>query len=138
MLRVLSLISVLILSFSNSFQASAGNDNGQNRRYAVKIDVRKAYVSGICILRIDEDMMNASIINEFGLSTLSFRYDIGRGKVKITGIIRQLDKGPVRKMLKKDLKVILGDLHSLPEDRNYEYDNPRSGIRYSFRPVIDK
>lgn len=50
-------------------------DEGERARYSVQIDVKKAYISGICGMLFEDGKLKASVVNEFGLSAMDFEYN---------------------------------------------------------------
>lgn len=123
---------VLFLLFALSvslMQVSANN------RYTVQIDIRKAYISGVCIMHEEEDMITASIMNEFGVSALTYRYDTKTGKVRILDILKKMDKWYIKRILKKDLKAIM---HEMPVQEPLTYENQKYNIIYHFTPLNDE
>ena len=104
-------------------------------RYAVQIDFKKAYISGVCIMHQEEAVTTASIMNEFGVSALTYRYDSKTGKVRIISIIKQLDKWYIRRILKKDLRAIM---QSMPTDDSLNYENKKYHIIYNYTPLHDE
>lgn len=122
-------ILVFLILSCCGFSLSATN------RYAVQIDFQKAYISGVCIMHQEDDIVSASIMNEFGVSALAYRYDRKSGKVKILNIIKQLDKWYIRRVLKKDLRAIM---KLMPTDDNLKYSNQKYHIIYNFTPLNDE
>lgn len=110
----------------------AYGQTASQHRYAVQIDIRNAYISGICIQKQEGDTVTASIVNEFGVSALTYRYDVTRQKVKILGILKQMDRPAVKRVLRKDLQTIMGDMtkEDFEEKLPYEYENSKYKIRY--------
>lgn len=135
MSRILTYIAVLLCFITFNERSYASESNDANRRYAVRIDIRNAYISGVCIMHSDNDRTLSSIVNEFGVSALTFSYDERNRKVKIINILKQMNKAYIRKVLKSDLKKILPELRDYTAEGSYTYRNPRIDIRYSFTPL---
>ena len=99
--------------------------------------MNRAYVGGICIIKSDESLLTASVVNEFGVSIVTFRYDLMKDKVKIVNSIKQLRGSYVKKVLKHDFKIILNnyltqkDTVSLP----IKYENQKNKITYNLIPL---
>ncbi len=55
-------------------------------KYNASIEMKKGYLSGICILIRDKDGYKGSIFNEFGISVLDFTYQPVTGKVKLENV----------------------------------------------------
>lgn len=103
-----------------------------NSRYTVNIEIGNAYVSGICIMHEQEDAVTVSIMNEFGISALSYRYDRHRDRIKIISMVRQLRKPGMKRVLKSDLKVIM---KSISKSESLTHENRRYNINYHFAPL---
>lgn len=83
----------------------------------------------------DNDRTISSIVNEFGVSAMTFSYDERKCKVKIISILKQMNKPHIKRVLKSDLKKILPELRSHTAVGSYIYSNPRIDIQYSFTPL---
>ena len=129
-----TVLTVLILF---SFPASAFAEEKENDRYIVRIDIRNAYISGICIMQNDGDYVMASIVNEFGVSAMTFRYDVRKRKVRILSVAGPLGRASIKRVLKSDLKVIMADFcrEDFRIDDKYDYKNSRYDIIYTFKPM---
>lgn len=123
------------ISVTDSFAATAED---MNRRYSVQIEIKNAYISGLCIMRAAEETITSSIVNEFGVSALTFSYDIRKEKVKIISIMKQMDRFHIRKVLKSDLRKIMRELQTVSESECYDYSNKRIDIQYSFKPLVNQ
>lgn len=86
---------------------------GDKARYSALIVTPKAYLSGICILYYAEDeLVNGSLFNEFGISALDFSYNMKKDKVKLHHVLPQMNKWYIRRVLRKDLRSLLHELRS--------------------------
>lgn len=103
-----------------------------NSRHTVRIEIGDAYISGICIMLEQEDALTVSIMNEFGISALSYRYDRKKDKIKILSMVRQLRKPCMKRVLKSDLKVIM---KSIGKSESLTHENRRYNIIYHFAPL---
>lgn len=119
----------LFFLFASLLQVSA------NDRYTVQIDIRKAYISGICIIHEEEEVVTASIMNEFGVSALTYKYNKTSGKVKILNIFKPMNKWYIKRVLKKDLKKITQEM---PLQDPLTYENRKYNIIYQFTPLNDE
>lgn len=124
-----------------SVTSSAQNDvkEGSIGRYSVYIELEKAYVSGLCIMKYDGEYILASIFNEFGVSTLTYLYDIQRRTVKVLSLIKPLEY--IKGTLKKDLKFIMNEIcldNNGSGKENYIYTNRDKKITYRFTPLTDE
>lgn len=123
------LFFLLFFLFASLQQVSA------NDRYTVQIDIRKAYISGICIIHEEEEVVTASIMNEFGVSALTYKYYKTSGKVKILNIFKPMNKWYIKRVLKKDLKKIMQEM---PLQDPLTYENRKYNIIYQFTPLNDE
>ena len=118
---------IFILGFLIPLLSAAQSSNS---RYTVNIEIGNAYVSGICIMHEQEDAVTVSIMNEFGISALSYRYD--RDRIKIISMVRQLRKPGMKRVLKSDLKVIM---KAISKSESLTHENRRYSIKYHFAPL---
>lgn len=72
-------------------------------RYTVQISTPKASISGIMLAAQSDDCINASLVNEFGVSALALSYSKPTGKVRLTQVVKFLDKWYIRPILRRDM-----------------------------------
>lgn len=101
---------------------------GSKMKYNATIEMKKGYLSGICILIRDKDGYKGSIFNEFGISVLDFTYQPVMGKVKLENVIQLLDKWYIKRLLKQDLSQVIKNL----QKGISIYDNKKYKIHYQF------
>ena len=101
---------------------------GSKMKYNASIEMKKGYLSGICILIRDKDGYKGSIFNEFGISVLDFTYQPVTGKVKLENVIQLLDKWCIKRLLKQDLSQVIKNL----QNGISIYDNKKYKIHYQF------
>lgn len=77
---------------------------GERCNYNVQIDMRKAYVSGVCVMVRSGELVKCSMVNEFGVTVMEFIYDTNRDKLTLVSVMSMLDKWYIRRMLRKDLR----------------------------------
>lgn len=130
-------VSLLILIASIIAIDAHGESNypdsiGDITRHEFIMEMPKAYVSGIMILRrIEPTQIRGSLVNEFGISLLDFSYDESKRKLKIESLMKQLDKWYVRRLLKKDIPRVLEAMHGNEE----KYENSSCKLKYFFKPM---
>ena len=135
--RIFLILLCLSLTISSVVYAQEEQSGDESVRYSIQIDMNRAYVGGICIIKSDESLLTASVVNEFGVSIVTFRYDLMKDKVKIVNSIKQLRGSYVKKVLKHDFKIILNnyltqkDTVSLP----IKYENQKNKITYNLIPL---
>ena len=90
---------------------------GEKAKYSAYIDMPQGYVSGVCVL-----------FNEFGITALSFSYDIKKEKIKLYSVVKLMDKWYIKRILKKDLKQLMKCL----QKGEPVYQDEKYHITYSF------
>ena len=100
-------------------------------RYDAYIEMPHAYISGICILLNDEQIIKGSLINEFGITAIDFIYYPKKEKVKLCSVFGAMDKWYIHRVLRKDLVQLLQCL----KQGETQYINKRRNITYNFKPV---
>lgn len=105
---------------------------GNSAKYSVFIEMPKGYISGICVMVNDGKNLNGSIFNEFGISSLSFSYDKAKHKVKLIAVIKMLNKWYIKRVLKKDICLVIENLENNVE----EYYDEKHKIKYRFRTIL--
>lgn len=103
-------------------------DSTANVVYSMQIDFKNAYVSGICVLVKEDNIIKSSIVNEFGVSIIDFVYKIKKDKVELKYVMNSLDKWYLKRVLRKDLKEIM----HIMQNGGTEYVNNKRGLKYSF------
>lgn len=101
---------------------------GEKAKYSAYIDMPQGYVSGVCVLFNEGTVIRGSLFNEFGITALSFSYDIKKEKIKLYSVVKLMDKWYIKRILKKDLKQLMKCLQkgeSVYQDEKYH-------ITYSF------
>ena len=98
------------------------------------IEMKKGYLSGVCMLMNDEGVVRGIIFNEFGISAISFAYYPEHDKVKLLEVIGMLNKWYIRKVLKKDLRQLMKNLRQ----GMGSYRDEKYNIVYNFTPLKDE
>lgn len=107
------------------------SSEGDRARYSVQIDVKKAYISGICGMLFEDGKLKASVVNEFGFSAMDFEYDPQKDKAKIINIVKKLDHWYIKRVLKRDLRILIHNLRM----GIYKHENTKYEITYNFQPL---
>ncbi len=110
------------------------DNEGGKVRYNAVIEMKKGYMSGVCILVNDGGLVKGSLFNEFGISALEFTYRSGTQKVKLLSVIKMLDKWYIKRVLRKDLAQLMEQLRQ----GKGEYKNERFKINYKFTLLEEK
>ena len=129
-LLFISLLSVTRLHAQTTFPSS----EGERCKYAAYIDMKGAYLSGICILLKEDGVIKGCLFNEFGVTALDFTYQPERKKVKLHHVIQMMDKWYIRRVLRKDMAQVMEGLQNGRSD----YQNERRKIMYQFTPIKDE
>ena len=135
-MRLFLLICLLFNSLlQNSAVAQDKNllplHEGECIRYDAYIEMPHAYISGICILLNDEQIIKGSLINEFGITAIDFIYYPKKEKVKLCSVFGAMDKWYIHRVLRKDLAQLLLCM----KRGGTQYVNKRRNIIYNFKPV---
>ena len=128
----INLLFVLCSSFNIFAQG-----HGRMDRYKVQIDIQEAYLSGVCIIRDVEGLLTGAVVNEFGVSAVTFRYNKTKDKVKILSLAAALKRPGVKVLLKIDLRNIMREycISEVGFKTVYIYENPKYRMKYNFTPI---
>lgn len=107
---------------------------GERVRYTAVVQMPDACLSGICVLLNDSGVVRGCLFNEFGITLLDFSYRPERQKVKLHHVLRMIDRWYVRRVLRKDLALLM---RALQGGANC-YTNERRNISYRFVPIKDE
>lgn len=118
------------MAFSENPVIEYPDSVGQRVRYEVVIEMPKAYLSGLMIMhKPSEGHVDASVINEFGISLMDLSYDEKKDKVKIHSITDKMNKWYIKRTLSNDFKNIFKAMRQGAS----EYLNTKRKIKYSFQ-----
>ena len=135
--KALSFLICFLVSFAvHALSLNEGatifpQNEGDRARYNVQIDFKKAYISGVCIMLMEDGQVKASVVNEFGVSALDFSYNPSKKKVKILSVMGKMNKWYIKKVLRKDLQKVM---QQLPLGDG-TYEDVKFGIKYTFSPL---
>lgn len=130
--KVLLLLSLLLLLLVPS-ALKAQNCTAASHKYSAMIELPKAYVSGVCVLKAENDTVTGCLFNEFGISALEFVRYPGKKKVKLLSVIKMLDKWYIKRVLSRDMARVLDNL----AQGESEYRDERYKINYKFTLLND-
>ena len=143
MRKCLLLISVLFFSVVCQAQALQVQ-SVQSQKYSVSIDMDRAHITGICVLRDKGDEVVGSLIHEFGIKAFDFGYDKRKDKTKLKNVIKMLNKWYIKKVLCTDLSVLFREKNNSKqlrkrrlscEDAIVELENIKYNITYKFQSI---
>lgn len=145
MRRFLLFLSAVLLSVAASWAAD-GDEPVMSMRQAFEIEMDRGYLSGILITVDRGNEIAGSMVNEFGISAIDFKYDKESQKVKLTNVVKFLDKWYIRRVLAEDLGLCIRTLYGidgkLPRkhrvsilDETVVIDNDSRNLHYRFSPL---
>lgn len=128
LLFLVSLLSALPIK-AKDIEADTVPATEQCVRYAFEITTPKAAITGIMLTKESGDEILGSMINEFGISAIDFKYNKKGDKLKLLNVISFLDKWYIKMTLKKDIRLSLHILFNIPykSNKNYEITKYESG-----------
>ena len=119
-------------------------DEGR-QQYGVSITARGAEITGVCIVKTDAEGSRGAIVNEFGIHALDFMVSADRRKVKLLNVIAMLDRWYVRRVVKKDLRMLFnatadgeqgsGRTVTVEPDGTVTLTNTRYKLKYSLKKL---
>ena len=99
--------------------------------FSALIESNRGYVSGICVILVDEVGVRGRMFNEFGFTLLDFSIGKTRDKAQINEIAGILGRKTFKRLLRGDLPMLMEALNK----GETEYLNRRKGLRYQFKPL---
>ena len=119
-------------------------DEGR-QQYGVSITARGAEITGVCIVKTDAEGSRGAIVNEFGIHALDFMVSVDRRKVKLLNVIAMMDRWYVRRVVKKDLRMLFnatadgeqgsGRTVTVEPDGTVTLTNTRYKLKYSLKKL---
>lgn len=145
-ITLLFLSTLCSLFTSMAQEMESAEDLPLTHRYVFEITMEKGHISGIMITKESDDSIIGTMVNEFGVSALSFVYDKKRNKIKLQDVMNVLNKWYIKRILKQDLTFCLHILNDTPYHKKLKYllnettdqiaiTNPKRKLTYSFRPL---
>ena len=144
MIRLLLLSSLLILTLT----AGAADyllPLGGRRMYGVAIEARGARLTGVCVVKTGEEGSRGAIVNEMGVHVMDFTLTADRRKVKLLNVLAQMDRWYLRRVLRKDLRLLFGATENglrtggrtvtVAEDGTVTLTNTKYKVKYSLREI---
>ena len=113
------------------------------QEYSVAIMARGAEITGVCVVKTDAEGSRGAIVNEFGIHALDFMVSADRRKVKLQNVLPMMDRWYVRRVVKKDLRVLFnattdgeqagGRTVTVEPDGTVTLANTRYKLKYSLK-----
>lgn len=132
-LPLISVLMLTLMSLPATAQSLLPREAGSRVKFNAMIEMPQGYVSGVCVILHDGDLLKGSIFNEFGITAMDFTYNPTKGKVKLLSVLPMLDKWYIKRTLKGDIKKVMQAL----ERGETTYENSRRHIIYQFDPMAD-
>ena len=104
---------------------------GEKVKYNAMIQMPNAYISGVCVLLNESGVIKGCMFNEFGITMLDFTFSPDKQKVKLNHVIKIMDKWYIKRLLRKDLVLLMSSL----QKGESEYYNEHRKITYQFIPI---
>ena len=104
---------------------------GEKVKYNAMIQMPNAYISGVCVLLNESGVIKGCMFNEFGITMLDFTFSPDKQKVKLNHVIKIMDKWYIKRLLRKDLVLLMSSL----QKGKSEYYNEHRKITYQFIPI---
>ena len=114
------------------------------RQYSIHIDLSKGVgMSGICIIRMEQENGTMSVMNEFGIKAFDAVYSSKKNKVKLCHVIGPLNKWYLRRIIARDMRLLFSPECSISKKRTFwrkndgsmVLDNKRFKITYHLYPL---
>lgn len=98
-------------------QALFSFDEEGMARSRLELSAHGHEVTGLCLMRLSDDALRGSVVNEFGIKAFDFTYCPLTGKTKLMNVASFLNKWYIRRTLQRDLSFLFGQ--SAPCARGY-------------------
>lgn len=145
--RILILLFLSVAGFFGSYAQSTEQEVASPTvRYAFEISLQRGHLTGLLVTRTVNGEIIGTMVNEFGVTALSFVYNVHKNKIKLVDVLPMLNKWYIKQVLKNDLKYCVDILYNLPvkKKKNYVVEktaecvsvtNTKRKITYTFRAV---
>ena len=117
------------------------------QQYSVTIDARGAEITGVCIVKTNDEGTRGAIVNEFGIHALDFTLSADRRKVRLENVMPMMDRWYIRRILRKDLRLLFGATApglqksgrtiTVSDDGTVVLKNARYKLNYSLKKIDD-
>lgn len=138
---------IALLTFNMSaIEVDSVMQSSPLQKHTFQIETSNGFVSGILLVSEDDENINGSMINEFGISAIDFSYSKKKQKVKLLSVISFLNKWYIKHVLKNDIKFCLHVLYDVPFKKKHNYEvvhtvdsisiiNNKRHLKYTFSPL---
>lgn len=118
---------------------------GGRQQYAFTLKARGAEVTGICVVKTDDEGTRGSLVNEFGIHALDFTLSADRQRVILLNVMPALNRWYIRRVVRRDLEGLFqaqaagrtkgGRVVSIEADGTVTLTNERHKLKYSLRAI---
>ena len=115
------------------------------QQFTVFISARGMELTGICIIKTDEEGSRGAIVNEFGVHALDFTLSSDRKKVKLLNVMPVMDHWYIKKVVRGDLKYLFLSTENpqskgkrtvtVEDDGTVMMENTKYRLKYSLKPI---
>ena len=115
------------------------------QQFTVFISAKGMELSGICIIKTDEQGSRGAIVNEFGVHALDFTLSSDRRKVKLLNVMPVMDRWYIKKVVRGDLKYLFMATENpqpkgrrmvrVEDDGTVTLENTKYKLKYSLKPI---
>lgn len=116
------------------------------QKHTFQIETSNGFVSGVLLVSENDENINGSMINEFGVSAIDFSYSKKKQKVKLLSVVSFLNKWYIKQVLKNDIKFCIHILYGIPFKKKHNYEvihrvdsvtiiNNNRHLKYTFSPL---
>jgi hypothetical protein len=115
------------------------------QQFTVFISARGMELTGVCIIKTDEEGSKGAIVNEFGVHALDFTLSSDRRKVKLLNVMPVMDHWYIKKVVRGDLKYLFLATENpqskgkrtvtVEDDGTVTLENMKYRLKYSLKPI---
>lgn len=115
------------------------------QQFTVFISARGMELTGVCIIKTDEEGSRGAIVNEFGVHALDFTLSSDRKKVKLLNVMPVMDHWYIKKVVRGDLKYLFMAIENpqskgkrtvkIEDDGTVTMENTKYKLVYSLKPI---
>ena len=137
-------ISLLLASVALCAQTPLLSLDGTHH-YRVTIAARGTELSGICIIKTDNEGSRGSVVNEFGMHALDFTLSPNRKKVKLFNVMPAMNRWYIKRVVRADLKFLFSATQNpqrkgkrtvtVDSDQTVTLVNSKYRLKYSFLEI---
>jgi len=100
------LLLLVMCSLSARSQALFEFDGDGMSRCRMEMNMRGTEITSLCIMRLTDDLLQGSVVNEFGIKAFDFQYRPSTGKTQLLGVMHSLNRRLFKRVIRKDLSCL--------------------------------